>query len=175
MADRKRPPAVMWIIALFFGLLGFYRVTQSPQFESYRTVDVVQLLASGAGFGVALVGLILWLVPAARLTQSSTELRPKQSGRWGPYRQASPHRPGTAPAPVCAAGAMSSVYRRPAPERKMIMSFSSWLRSRNLPAPAARRRRNALPPAGRLPPAAGSARRSNGAVRLALSNRGHRQ
>jgi hypothetical protein len=61
-ADRKRPPAVMWIIALFFGLLGFYRMTQRPQFESYRTVDVIQLLASGAGFGVALVGLVMWLV-----------------------------------------------------------------------------------------------------------------
>jgi hypothetical protein len=52
----------MWIIALFFGLLGFYRVAQSPHFESYRTMDVVQLLVSGAGFGVALVGLVLWLV-----------------------------------------------------------------------------------------------------------------
>jgi hypothetical protein len=62
MVDRKRPPAGMWLIALFFGLLGFYRVTQSPQFASYRTLDVVQLVASGAGFGVAMVGLILWLV-----------------------------------------------------------------------------------------------------------------
>ena len=62
MADRKRPPAAMWFIALFFGLLGLFRVTQSPQFASYRTLDVVQLVASGAGFGVALVGLILWLV-----------------------------------------------------------------------------------------------------------------
>jgi hypothetical protein len=52
----------MWIIALFFGLLGFYRVTQSPHFESYRTIDVVQLLVSGAGFGVALTVLIFWLV-----------------------------------------------------------------------------------------------------------------
>jgi hypothetical protein len=62
MAGRKRPPAAMWIMALFFGPLGFYRVAQSPDFASYRTLHIVQLLASGAGVGVALVGLILWLV-----------------------------------------------------------------------------------------------------------------
>jgi hypothetical protein len=62
MADRRRPPAGLWVIVLFFGMLGFYRVTQSPHFESYRTIDVIQLLVSGAGFGVAMVGLILWLV-----------------------------------------------------------------------------------------------------------------
>ena len=48
MSNRQRPPLVVWIIPLLVGLLGFYRVTQSPQFESYRTVDVVQLLVSGA-------------------------------------------------------------------------------------------------------------------------------
>jgi hypothetical protein len=66
MADRKRHPIAVSIIpvfiALFFGLLGFYRVTQSPQFASYRTLHVVQLVASGVCFGVALVGLVLWLV-----------------------------------------------------------------------------------------------------------------
>jgi hypothetical protein len=52
---------VVFIIQLYFGLLGFYRVTQSPQFESYRTMDVVQLLLSGAGLGVALTGLLMML------------------------------------------------------------------------------------------------------------------
>ena len=41
MSNRKRPPVVVFMIPLYFGLLGFYRVTQSPQFESYRTMDVV--------------------------------------------------------------------------------------------------------------------------------------
>jgi len=62
IADRKRPPVVVFIVTLFIGLLVFYSVTQSPQFESYRTVDVVRLVASGACIGVALVGVILWLV-----------------------------------------------------------------------------------------------------------------
>ena len=59
MVDRKRRPIVMFIIPLIVGLAGFSRVTQSPGFESYRTVDVVQLLGSGACFGVAMVGVIL--------------------------------------------------------------------------------------------------------------------
>ena len=66
MPNRKRPPVVVFIIPLYIGLLGFYRVTQSPQFESYRTVDVVQLLVSGAGFGAALTGLIVMLLRSRR-------------------------------------------------------------------------------------------------------------
>jgi len=62
MPNRKRPPVVVLIIPLFIGLLGFYRVTQSPQFESYRTLDVIQLLVSGAGFGVALTFLMITLL-----------------------------------------------------------------------------------------------------------------
>ena len=60
--NRKRPPVVLFIIPLVIGLLGFYRVTHSAQFESYRTVDVVQLLVSGAGFGAALVGVMVTLL-----------------------------------------------------------------------------------------------------------------
>jgi hypothetical protein len=53
MVDRKRTQNVMWMIPLFMGLLGFSSVTQRPGFELYRTVDIVQLLASGGLFGVA--------------------------------------------------------------------------------------------------------------------------
>ena len=66
MSNRKRPPVVVFIIPLYFGLLGFYRVTQSPQFESYRTMDVVQLLVSGAGLGAALTGFIFILLRPRR-------------------------------------------------------------------------------------------------------------
>ena len=57
-SNRKRP-VVVFIIPLIIGLLGYYRVTQSPQFESYRTGDVVQLVGSGACFGAALTGLMV--------------------------------------------------------------------------------------------------------------------
>jgi hypothetical protein len=54
------------IIPLFFGLIGFVRVTQSPQFESYRTMHVVQLLVSGACFGAVLTGLMVMLLQPRR-------------------------------------------------------------------------------------------------------------
>ena len=59
MIDRKRPPVVIWIIPLIIGLVGLNRVMQSPSYELYRTVDVVQLLGSGVCFGAAMVGLII--------------------------------------------------------------------------------------------------------------------
>ena len=62
MPLRRRPPVVMFIIPLFIGLTGFYRVAQSPHFESYRTLDVAQLMVSGAGLGVALVILMFTLL-----------------------------------------------------------------------------------------------------------------
>ena len=61
MADRKRPPIVIWILPLLIGFVGFYRVMQSPSFEMYRAVDIVQLLGSGVCFGAAMVGLIFML------------------------------------------------------------------------------------------------------------------
>ena len=62
MADRKRSLVVVWIVPLLIGLLGLYRVMQSPQFESYRTMDVVQLVVSGACFGAAMAGLLVMLL-----------------------------------------------------------------------------------------------------------------
>jgi hypothetical protein len=58
MTERKRPPVIIWIILLLFALAGFYGVTQRPSYALYRTVDVVQLLGSGACFGATMVGLI---------------------------------------------------------------------------------------------------------------------
>jgi hypothetical protein len=66
MSNRKRPPFVVFIIPLFIGLLGFFRVTQSRQFELYRTVDVIQLVVSGACFGAALTGFIFILLRPRR-------------------------------------------------------------------------------------------------------------
>jgi len=61
MVDRKRPPIVVWMIPLLIGLAGFYRVTQSPHFELYRAVDIVQLMGSGVCFGATMVGVIFML------------------------------------------------------------------------------------------------------------------
>jgi hypothetical protein len=61
MVDGRRPRIVVWILPLLIGVAGFYRVTQSPSFEMYRTVDIVQLLGSGVCFGAAMVGIIFML------------------------------------------------------------------------------------------------------------------
>ena len=54
----RKPSPVLWIMPLIIGLGGLNRVMQSPNYEMYRAVDVVQLLGSGACFGVTIVGLI---------------------------------------------------------------------------------------------------------------------
>ncbi len=61
MVDRKRPPIVVWMMLLLLGLAGFYRVTQSPHFDLYRAVDIVQLMGSGVCFGATMVGVIFML------------------------------------------------------------------------------------------------------------------
>ena len=62
ISDRKRPPVVMFIMPVFIGLLGLSNVMQSPQFESYRTMHVLQLVASGACLGAALTGVMVMLL-----------------------------------------------------------------------------------------------------------------
>ncbi len=44
--------------ALFIGLLGLFELIAKPRFQAYHPVDVVQLIASGMCFGVALMWLI---------------------------------------------------------------------------------------------------------------------
>jgi hypothetical protein len=61
MANRKRPPIVVLLIMLIVGFGGVYKVTQSPNFQMYRAVGIVQLLGSGVCFGVAMVGVIFLL------------------------------------------------------------------------------------------------------------------
>jgi hypothetical protein len=78
MVDRKRPPIVIWILVLFIGLMGLYRVTQSPSFDMYRAVDVVQLLGSGVCFGAAMAGVIGALI--SRGSRAGVATRGKGAG-----------------------------------------------------------------------------------------------
>ncbi len=43
---------------VFIGSLGLFHVTQQPRFHAFHNVDVLQLLASGMCFGVALSAAI---------------------------------------------------------------------------------------------------------------------
>jgi len=66
VARRRRRLVVVFMMPLFFSLFGFLRGTQSPQFESYRTLHVIQLLVSGACFGAALTALLTMLLQPRR-------------------------------------------------------------------------------------------------------------
>ncbi len=59
MADHRLPLVVACMCALIAGLAGLNRMMQSPQFESYRTVDVIALTGSGVCFGATMVGMAI--------------------------------------------------------------------------------------------------------------------
>jgi hypothetical protein len=46
------------LIPLLIGLLGFTTMTRKPRFELFHAVDILQLLATGMCFGVALTSLM---------------------------------------------------------------------------------------------------------------------
>ncbi len=45
-------------VPFFIGVIGLLPLMRSPRFETYHTVDILQLLASGMCFGVALTAAI---------------------------------------------------------------------------------------------------------------------
>lgn len=47
------------LIPVIVGLTGLFSLIGRPRFQTYHTVDVLQLLASGMCFGIALVWLLL--------------------------------------------------------------------------------------------------------------------
>jgi hypothetical protein len=54
--SRRRWLAAIFVPA-FVGLSALFTVVSRPRFQTYQTVDVISLVASGLCFGVALVGL----------------------------------------------------------------------------------------------------------------------
>lgn len=55
---RRKTDVAMIVISLVVGITGLTTVTGRPRFSGYATVDVVELLASGMCFGIALAGLL---------------------------------------------------------------------------------------------------------------------
>lgn len=53
-------------IALMIGIVGLSMMMRNPRFEQIHTVDVLQLLASGMCFGVALTAFLGKLMPGRR-------------------------------------------------------------------------------------------------------------
>lgn len=54
MFDRKRRHNIAWLAPLLFGLWFLSDVLLRPRVALYRTVDIVQIVASSAVFGMAL-------------------------------------------------------------------------------------------------------------------------
>jgi hypothetical protein len=61
MANRKP-----FLLGLAFGLIALGNVIRSPRFETFAAVDVVQLIASGICFGIALMALLGRLKPRSK-------------------------------------------------------------------------------------------------------------
>jgi hypothetical protein len=55
---QGRALGVFVIIPVIIGAAGIATVARSPQFSAFRSVDVVQLIASGMCFGVSLTWII---------------------------------------------------------------------------------------------------------------------
>ena len=60
MLSRKALASAI-LVPLFIGLVGLMNLVHQPRFETFRNVDVLQLLASGMCFGVALSALVALL------------------------------------------------------------------------------------------------------------------
>lgn len=56
---RTRKPLISAIfIPVLIGSVGLIHLTQQPRFQAFHNVDILQLIASGMCFGVALAALI---------------------------------------------------------------------------------------------------------------------
>jgi len=62
---RRKSVVSVIAVALVIGIVGLSTVAGRPRFATYRTVDVIELLASGMCFGIALAGLLRALRPRA--------------------------------------------------------------------------------------------------------------
>ena len=62
MEQTRRRRLAKVVIPVFVGLSGLLTLINRPRFQTYHTVDVLQLLATGMCFGIALV----WLLMAIR-------------------------------------------------------------------------------------------------------------
>ena len=58
---RSRTLTSAIVIPLIVGLIGLLNLMHRPRFASFHSVDVLQLIASGMCFGVALFALLTLL------------------------------------------------------------------------------------------------------------------
>jgi uncharacterized membrane protein YbhN (UPF0104 family) len=59
---KQRHVLASIVMPIVFGLVGFSNIARKERFAAFHTVDIVQLLASGMCFGVALTALMMLLL-----------------------------------------------------------------------------------------------------------------
>jgi hypothetical protein len=57
MARKKGALGVSVAVLIVVGSIGFLNLTQRPRFAVFHTVDILQLLATGMCYGIALAGI----------------------------------------------------------------------------------------------------------------------
>jgi len=58
--NKRLVPATIFV-PIMVGLIGVFMVSRNQRFELFHTVDILQLLASGMCFGVALTLIVLFI------------------------------------------------------------------------------------------------------------------
>jgi len=56
--SRRKTSVATIVISLIVGITSLTTVSGRPRFSGYATVDVLELLASGLCFGIALVAIV---------------------------------------------------------------------------------------------------------------------
>lgn len=61
MTMRARTTSASIFILIVIGSIGLFELMQRPRFQAFHTVDVLQLLATGMCYGLALAGIFALL------------------------------------------------------------------------------------------------------------------
>lgn len=57
MARKKGALGASIFVLLLIGSIGFLNLSRQARFQAFHTVDIIQLLATGMCYGVALAGI----------------------------------------------------------------------------------------------------------------------
>lgn len=57
MAKNKRALSASVVVLVVVGSIGFLNLSHQQRFQAFHTVDVLQLVATGVCYGIALAGI----------------------------------------------------------------------------------------------------------------------
>lgn len=59
MSARSKAVVSSILLPVVVGSIGFINLTMRPRFQAFHTVDVIQLVATGMCYGIALAGIFV--------------------------------------------------------------------------------------------------------------------